>query len=567
MNEQAAETATPQEPIVAVEVPEAPPSRWRELVAVVLLVVLCDLTLYRGEGFAGYAVLFVAAPLLLAIGSPCGKKGTVPICAQHPPGRPGGHRPKVCAWGLSPFSHVSFWIVAAMLLALAAKMLWCGSVLLVAAGFTLTVAFAACLAGLCPYVLEVAVFASQTILAGYDGLIQHGRFLRKAGPPIERGKWLSVGLPVAAFVVFGLLFVLANPDVVTFLGQEADRLFNALRDWILRFAPSLWEVLFWLASLWIVVGLLRPVTSRMLFEQMTGRRRAATAETSAPAQTPLLAAYRNTLATVIILFAVYLIFESWTLWFRVFPPGFYYSGYAHEGAAWLTVALALATAVLSLVFRGPVLGDPRLPTLRRLAWLWSLENMLLAVAVYHRLYIYIGFNGMTPMRMVGLFGMTAVVVGFVLVIWKIVYDRDFVWLMRRHLWTVALVIYLFALTPVDTIVTRYNVRRILAGDPAPSVQISVHHIGSEGILSLGPLLNCKNETIREGVAAMLAEREAAAESLAARRPQQGWTAYQIADERVLKGLKRLAPAWSKYSDAARRDAALERFHKYAYQWY
>ena len=170
----------------------------------------------------------------------------------------------------------------------------------------------------------------------------------------------------------------------------------------------------------------------------------------------------------------------------------------------------MATAVLSLVFRGRMLCDPRLPRLRRLAWLWSLENMLLAAAVYHRLYIYIGFNGMTRMRMVGIFGMTAVLVGFLLVIWKIVHRRSFLWLVRRHLWTVAMTAYVFLLTPVDTIVTSYNVGRILAGDPAPSVQISDHPISAEGILLLEPLADAKNpkvpDEIREGVRAMLAER-------------------------------------------------------------
>ena len=77
--------------------------------------------------------------------------------------------------------------------------------------------------------------------------------------------------------------------------------------------------------------------------------------------------------------------------------------------------LALATVVLSLIFRGRTLGDPRLPALQRLAWIWSLENGLLAITVYNRLLIYIGFNGMTRMRLVGLFGISCVVVGFALV--------------------------------------------------------------------------------------------------------------------------------------------------------
>ena len=270
---------------------------------------------------------------------------------------------------------------------------------------------------------------------------------------------------------------------------------------------------------------------------------------------------------MILLFAVYLAFEFATLWFREFEEGFYYSGYAHEGAAWLTVALALSTGILSVVFGGRILQDSRLPRLRRLAWIWSLENMLLAVAVYHRLYIYIGFNGMTRMRTVGIFGMSAVVVGFILVLWKIACNRDFIWLMRRHLWTLAVTIYLFALTPVDTLVVSYNVRRILSGDPAPSVQISVHPISSEGVLLLQPLVHCRDQTIAEGVCAMLAQRHEEAETLARRRREQGWTTFQIADHVVLTGLRAASSSWDKYADKGKRDTALESFHEYAYKWY
>ncbi|HEV3342558.1 MAG TPA: hypothetical protein VG125_19455, partial [Pirellulales bacterium] len=46
-----------------------PPVRWREVVAVLLLVATCDLTIYRGQGFAGYALLFLLAPVLLSCGS------------------------------------------------------------------------------------------------------------------------------------------------------------------------------------------------------------------------------------------------------------------------------------------------------------------------------------------------------------------------------------------------------------------------------------------------------------------------------------------------------------------
>jgi type IV secretory pathway VirB2 component (pilin) len=60
----------------------------------VLLVVLCDAVMYRGHGFAGYALLCIAAPGLLLLGS----------------SRPG--------------LRASVGIVAGMLLLLAARMIW-----------------------------------------------------------------------------------------------------------------------------------------------------------------------------------------------------------------------------------------------------------------------------------------------------------------------------------------------------------------------------------------------------------------------------------------------------------
>jgi hypothetical protein len=111
------------------------------------------------------------------------------------------------------------------------------------------------------------------------------------------------------------------------------------------------------------------------------------------------------------------------------------------------------------------------------------------------------------------------------------------------------------------------VRRILAGDPAPSIQISVHPIDSQGLLQLPPLLECDDPIIREGVSALLAERLASLEALQRRRERQGWTAFQAADIIALRRLRDFPPAWKHYEDMGQRQAVLARFHEYAYQWY
>ena len=101
----------------------SPPVSWREIVAVLTLVALCDITLYRNSGAAGHAALVVLAPLLFWLGSP------------------------------RPRCRASLWVISLMLVVLAAKLLWCGYLLLLPVGVALLVAWALSLSGQVPHVL------------------------------------------------------------------------------------------------------------------------------------------------------------------------------------------------------------------------------------------------------------------------------------------------------------------------------------------------------------------------------------------------------------------------------
>lgn len=511
--------------------PDAPPATVRELIAVISLVVVSDLTLFRGEGLAGYAVLLVVASLLIGVGAAT---------------RGGGR---------------FVWITLAMLELLAARMVWNGSIAHFAVGLFLLAAFACAQSGRKPFVLDVLGFASQTILSGIYFVEHHARAFKDSKFPVTQPLVLSVLFPVAAFIAFGLIFLLANPDLFTLFSERMEFVLTALHDWFARF--SLAEITFWVVSFFVSAGLLRPLASGAEDEEPR-----IPIEPNVDDPALFYSAFRNTLLTLIGLFIAYLVFEFRTLWFREFPQGFHFSGYAHEGAAWLTIALGLATLVLSMIFRGQILRDGRLPQLRRLAWVWASLNLFLALAVYHRLMIYVGFNGMSRMRVVGFFGISTVVIGFVLVVFKIVQRRHFAWLIRRQLWALGLATYFYLLIPVDTFVVAYNVRRILDGDPAPAVQISVHPISAEGVLLLRPLLESKDEFIREGVGAILALRDRKAERAIENQRALGWTAYQLADELVHEKLRDSRNDWKEYfDDAYEQGVALKRFHKYAYQWY
>lgn len=530
----------PPPPIAAA----TPPSGlgWRLPIVVLAIALLSDLTIYRGEGFGGLAVLFALLPFLMALGR----------C------RPAGLRDLLA--------------VTALLLATAARLAWNGSVPLAGIGFILSLAVAMTLSGFRPYMLDLFAFALQIPIAGLLELARPRSLSRpdslspgeEGSPDRPSGTVLSLVLPVIVVVAFSGLFTLANPNLRTFVADRLSWISEFLGDWFRNIHVT--EIWFWGFVIWMTTGALRPWFRGGLLEAAF-EFGAASDVRAADRTTPLYAPFRNTLVAVIGLFALYLVFEFQTLWFREFPKGFHYSGYAHEGAFWLTVALALATLVISLIFRGDILEDARLPRLKLLSHLWSAQNFLLAVTVYHRLLIYVGFNGMTWMRFVGFSGITAVVLGLVLVLIKIQRGRSFVWLIERQMWTLALVIYAFAMTPADGLAMRYNARRILQNDHAPAVQIGYHRIDSEGLAELIPLLDSSDETIRNGIAALLAREWVRLEARGRDETPPGWTAWQGAEEQLLRKLDLVRPQLVPFLDADKQQAAWDRFRTYVYQWY
>ncbi|MCA9009689.1 MAG: DUF4173 domain-containing protein [Planctomycetaceae bacterium] len=494
---------------------------------------LVDFTLYRAEGYAGPALFFPAALALLLLG-----------------------RTRIL-W------NTALVLIAVLLVMLSISMAWSGGAGQIVAGVWLLVAGNLAAQNVVPYVLETVVALAATIPGGYEFLhgIQLG-WRRVVLDPVDHGRpsrvmnWL---LPLVSVVVFGSVFALANPDIIKGISELLSEVCGKIQTWVSRFSE--FEIFVWCLTFWLTGGLLRPAV-----RHLTEANNVVKSEPQATFEHPMFRPFRNTLLTLIILFMVYLFFEFCTLWFREFPQGFHYSGYAHTGAAWLTVALALATVTLSLIFRGSLLDDSRIASLRGLAWGWSALNFLLAASVYNRLWIYVAFNGMTRMRVVGLLGISAVVVGFILVLFKIQQRQKFVWLLRRQIWTLAFAVYVYLVTPVDILVQRFNVRQILKGSPAPCVQISEHPIADDALPQLLPLLDCDNAVIREGIQAKLRDRLLEWQS-ASRTRSPHWTATQFGIDGAWKKIESAESMLNMNASEDETRAAMAAYREYAMQWW
>lgn len=519
------------------------PPRWREALAVVMAVACFDVCVFRAPDTpgAGMAVFLGLSPILFATAFSSWKRwkalGTLTLMLWCTAG-------KFLYSGMSDIDK-SFTTFPALM---------CACVILVLlTAAALEIRFR--VAPLLRFLLSGAVIAIPRFF-GFFLLPFRGW----GGMKLSGSGCASVVVPVAVVSVFGGIFLLANLDFLpSFESWEAWisdflRRFDGKFQWL----PTAGEWVTWLVLGVLFAGLLAARTWKAAeTPDTTGD---ATAETPAPF--PLFAMCRNTLVGVVGVFAASLIYELYTRLTWTPPEGFCFGTYCHEGAAWLTVALALTTCILTAIFAKGAYRDPRLATLKVLAGVWLCENLLMAAAIYVRLWIYVQQTGLTCLRVVGFFGTTTIAVALVWVGVKIFRRRSTTWLLYRYAFTAAVIFWLICVSPIDALVWRYNTRVILGGNNGPLVHIAAQSISREGKVQIMPLLASEDPMIRKGVAArvMFATPTYLLNSPDSR--PDDWRTYDYVTESLCEQLEFYAPQLKGDSWAA-----LKEFHEYGEQFY
>lgn len=565
---------------------------WREPLAVVLAIVLSDAAIYHGAGFAGIAAQLVGLLLLFYFGV---------FRARFD-------------WKVVLFSLLTILV--------AVKLCWSGCIATAILGFgclTIVAALLVC----CPIEpYNLSYYLLQAIGSGGDRVGKYVVEGSRRCRPIRLMEAAAVLVPLIFVLIFSGFFIFANPNILAWI----QNVWESFLEWL----PAPWEwfpgplqLLFWLGVAILMFGLLSPrlpLKPTSLFDflreafqtppyslpqsnlpnfiapstelpvgpsqptlqqvpdasQQTVESSSSVTNSTVQSSQPIQASVgslfysvcRNTLIALIVLFTIYLVFEFQTNWRRDFPDDLDYSAYMHQGAMFLTAALALSTAVLCLIFQKSILADPRVARLRQLALVWSGLNILLAFSVYNRLGIYIELNGLSRLRFMGLLGVTAVLLGLLLVIRKISAAKSFRWLLAGFAWSVLAVVFFYLVAPIDSFIARHNVRRVMNNELLPSIFL-LHNDTTEDLLYSLPLLNCPDEIIREGSRAIISQRW---EKLQAKRENQPpgtyrWTTFQGAEEEIVRQLEDKLPLLEPFSrDRIKRKETIEQFRRYTNRW-
>jgi hypothetical protein len=160
-----------------------------------------------------------------------------------------------------------------------------------------------------------------------------------------------------------------------------------------------------------------------------------------------------------LLFAVVNFIDVKWVWFGFsLQNGFDLKAFVHEGTAYLLTSLLLSIGLVLYFFRGNLNFYPNAKWLKRFAYLWIAQNVVLAISVLVRTAHYIGFHGLASKR-IGLLLFTAMVIfGLYTLVIKIAQQRNFAYLLR---WNSAFIIGTLALNaclPWNRIVATHNLK-------------------------------------------------------------------------------------------------------------
>jgi hypothetical protein len=481
-------------------VPKPAPFRARELAAAIAVVAVCDIALFATDGAAtggfGLAALFVGVPVAMVLAARARRASVRLAC------------------------------VGAMLAAVVLRSAMAPTVLTTLSGLVLVAALAFVLRArraFVPEMIATSLYAFGKLPSRVTAAIAGVKKL-VAKTKLGRVALLPILVPIALCAVFLGVFALANPVVAHGL--------SVTWSFVAKFGlPSPLRVFVWALVLVASLPLLRPAV------------RLARGSEEAPADgeatsTSLLVS-RNALVGLNVLFLAYNALDATYLWSGHAPAGLTTQTYAHEGAFWLTVALAMLTAVVGFMFRGALAHDSRAVLARKLAYVWMAQGIVLALGTYRRIAIHIAYSGLSDLRIVGILGTTLVLGGVALVAYKLQTRRTFAWLVRRQLDAFAVTLVLYAVLPTHWVASRVNVSRISAGEYRPLVHMFRQSKEVESAAELLPLLHHSDARVRQGVAALLEDERGVLQNDVARRGS--WRERDLVAWRTLGALDAAEP--------------------------
>jgi hypothetical protein len=270
----------------------------------------------------------------------------------------------------------------------------------------------------------------------------------------------AVAIPIVGAIIFIVLYASANP------------LFSTAFNWV---SFDWLSFTFLLGLLFAGLCFYHPLKRMNNWQEKQGnaiiRNRKALSDSH-----PLALKFelRTAVTLLILLNALLFMFNGADLQHAISEisddPGFSHAAFVHQGVYTLIVSIVLAISILLYYFRGNMNFYRKHVVLKRLAYLWIAQNLLLAASITFKNFLYIQEFSLTYKR-IGVFVYIILVVAGLLTTYVKVREKKTTWyLLNVNSWVAILLLLVSSFVPWDTWITQYN----LSKNNSPDLRYLIH---------------------------------------------------------------------------------------------
>jgi len=275
-------------------------------------------------------------------------------------------------------------------------------------------------------------------------------------------KWVKIlVIPIAIILIFVAIYRGASPWFDDMAGGFFESIGNVLTK---IFGEIDW---WWIATaimgcLFLIFLLLGRANSDIIASEMKAKDvlfRKRRNRVYKGKKTGLKAEYRAALFLLIGLNLILLIVNALdviNVWSGFEWEGEYLKQFVHEGTWLLIFSILISIAIILFYFRRNLNFYPKNRALKIAAYIWMMQNIVLAVSVLIRNMYYIDYFNLAYKRIGVIFFIVAVIVGVITVILKISKPKTAFFLLRYNVLSLYIVFLIMSFFNWDVIIARYN---------------------------------------------------------------------------------------------------------------
>lgn len=252
--------------------------------------------------------------------------------------------------------------------------------------------------------------------------------------------WL---IPVGLSILFIILFALANPVIGSWINQID-------LDYIIQYI-SLLRILFFITAIILCWSIIRPRQILLFIGSKVNQNR--------DSRNNILIDPSIILRALVLFNLIFFIQNSLDmiyLWGGIkLPNDISHAEYAQRGA-YLLIVTSLLAAILIIISLTSETRSENLSIIRFMVYAWIGQNMILLVSSALRLIFYIEAYNLTGLRIAAIIWMALVTIGLILIVIRIVKNKDNIWLINCNLIVLIAVVYFCSFINFGGIIAEYN---------------------------------------------------------------------------------------------------------------